>query len=49
MDVLRKLDASLRPTDYSLRPAANSKADNAVTMYGQTWTPYQPPSEIEGK
>jgi hypothetical protein len=45
-DVLRKLDASLRPGDYSLRPTANSqggRAESGVTLYGQTWTPYQAP------
>lgn len=49
VETLRKLEASLRPADYSTKPAANSRADDgAVQMYGQTWKPYQTPV-IESK
>ena len=44
LDTLRKLDRSLRPSDYSLRSAVNSVQPEAVTLYGQTWTPYAGPA-----
>lgn len=42
VDTLRKLEQSLRPADYSVKPAANS-AQDSVTFYGQAWKPYQAP------
>ena len=39
--VLHKLDRSLRPADYSLRPVVNSHPPAAVMLYGQSWTPYE--------